>query len=527
MSIVSFQFLVFALILVGIYFVVPKKWQWVVILIANTIFYAFSGVKYIVYILATAFATYWAAIRIENITLLGTKLVSAADNPELKKEVKSSILSMKKLICGIAIVFGMGIWVVLKYSNFFIDNLNSIARALNLEWQKEPVSWILPLGISFYTFHAVGYLVDVYRSKYKAERNFGKYFAFMAFFPHIIQGPFSRYDSLGKSILEPHSFSYDRLCTGCSRILWGVFKKLIIADKLGIAVTSIFADYINYSGTHVVFAIFGYCIRLYADFSGYMDIVSGLSHILGIELEENFRQPYFARSVDEFWRRWHITLGKWFKDYVFYPVSMGSAGQKLGKSARKKWGPKMGKLVPGYFALIFVWTATGLWHGANWTYLVWGYLNLAVIISSMQLADTYEKIKSKLHIKAESWYWQLFCIIRTFALVCLFRFFSAAADMKTALSMLKHTLLELHPGVIKDPLNLFVDMTKLEIGVVIVGMVLMIIVDILNENEKWEIAKNKCPMLVRNLIYTIFVFVIMLVAGGDNDLVGGFMYANF
>ena len=187
----------------------------------------------------------------------------------------------------------------------------------------------------------------------------------------------------------------------------------------------------------------------------------------------------------------------------------------------------MGKLVPGYFALIFVWSATGLWHGANWTYLVWGYLNLFVIMLSMQLSEVYETVKAKLHIKSESWWWQLFGIVRTFCLMCFFRFFSAAPDLRTSLSMIKQCVFNLKLEVLKEPKLLFVGMTEMEICVVVVGLIFILIVDILLENEKWEHVKEKCPMLVRNIVYVTLIFAIMLIAGGDNDLVGGFMYANF
>lgn len=527
MSIVSFQFLVFAVCVVLLYFIVPRKWQWIVLLTANIVFYAFSGKRYLIYVLITAAVTYWAAVKLEACSMIGTSLISVADSAELKKEIKGNILSIRKTICGIAIVIGMGAWAVLKYSNFFIRNINRFLSLVGREPTLQKIDWVLPLGISFYSFHAVGYLVDVYRGKYPAEKNFLKYFTFITYFPHIIQGPFSRYDLLGESMLKEHRFSYERLCHGCARILWGVYKKLVVADKLGIAVNTIFADYKNYSGVHLIFAIFGYCVELYADFSGYMDIVCGISNILGIDLAENFKQPYFARSVDEFWRRWHITLGKWFKDYVFYPVSMGKVGQKLGKWARKKWGAKMGKLLPGYFALIFVWTATGLWHGASWTYIVWGYLNLLAIMLSMQLVDFNENIKNKLHIKSENWVWQVFAIVRTFILLCFFRFFAIANSLREACSMLKHMFLNLSLNVLGNPMSFFVNMSLVEIYAVLLGGCLILVVDIFNEIGKWQKIKENCPMIIRNLVFTFLVFTIMLIAGGDNDLAGGFMYANF
>ena len=258
-----------------------------------------------------------------------------------------------------------------------------------------------------------------------------------------------------------------------------------------------------------------------------MDIVCGLSHIWGIQLPENFRQPYFAKSVDEFWRRWHITLGAWFKDYVFYPVSMGKVGQKMGRSARKKWGARMGKLVPGYFALIFVWTATGLWHGANWTYLVWGYLNLFTIMASMQLETLYERAKTKCHISSSNIAWQGFSILRTFLLVCFFRFFSSQPSVAAALSTLQHTFTHLNFQGITSVDTLFAGMASGHIVVVIAGMIAMLTVDILREAEVWDKVRIKCPMVVRNLLYAAMIILLILMTGGSTDLTGGFMYANF
>lgn len=527
MNIISLKFLIFVLSFIVVYFAVPKKWQWIVVLFGNVIFYAFAGIEYIAYMLLVSLATFYGALLIEKETLKGKERLSLAQSVDEKKVIKAEVLKKKKLVSTFAIVLSMGIWAVLKYSNFFIDNFNLVVNHINSDLAVNNLSWVLPLGMSFYTFHATGYLVDVYRSKYAAEKNFFKYLTFISYFPHIIQGPFSRFDELGKSISEEHGFSYERLCRGASRMLMGFFKKIVVADKIGVAVNSIFAGYETYSGFYMMFAMCAYGIQLYADFAGYMDIVCGLSEILGIKLAENFERPYFAKTVDEFWRRWHITLGTWFRDYVFYPVSMGKTGQKMGKWARKKWGPKMGKLVPGYFALIFVWTATGLWHGANWTYLVWGYLNLLVIALTMQLSDFYEKVKAFLHIKSESLYWKIFCIVRTFILVCFFRFFSAAPDISTAMQMLKYTGINMHTEVFRSPTLLFVGMEYLDIIIAVLGILIIAVVDILGEIGKWENIETNCPMILRNIGYTVIIMMLIFSFGSTSDLMGGFMYASF
>ena len=526
MSIITLHFWIFAAVVTLLYFVVPKKWQWTVILCGNVYFYFFAGLGCLALMLASSLVAFLCALRLDNASVV-SKALPAIENGEIRTEAKKSLLSVKKFICAVAVIVVGGTWAVLKYSDFFISNINIILSKINEAWTLPVKSWILPLGISFYTFHIIGYVVDVYRDKYPAERNFAKFFAFVSFFPHMIQGPFTRFNDLGKSILEPHRFSYDRLSEGCARILWGLVKKLIVADRLSVTVQLVFGNFRDYAGFHILFAMILYCIELYADFSGYMDIVCGLSHIWGIRLPENFRQPYFARSVEEFWRRWHITLGQWFKDYVFFPVSMSRLGQKLGRKARKKWGPRAGKLVPGYFALIFVWTATGLWHGANWTFLVWGYLNLFVIILSMQLGDFYKRAKEKLHIRDTGWAWQLFSIVRTFLLVCFFRFFSAEPNIGTALSTLKHIVTNLSFRGMRNLETLFAGIGTAQLLVVLAGILAMLVVDILRERNVWDKVRLKCPIVIRSLLYAALILLLVLLVGGSSDLTGGFMYANF
>lgn len=527
MNIISFEFIAFVFVVIILYFLVPQKYQWMLLLAANILFYTFSSVKALVYVLATSLVTYFASVAIDRTVQKGKAILAEAETPEQKKHIKKLISRDKKCLCAFAITGSVGVWIVLKYGNFILHNFNIVLNALGTDKKFDALKIIIPLGISYYTFHSVGYLVDVYRGKYPAEHNFGKYFTFITFFPHVVQGPFSRYDQLGQSLFEGHHFSYDSFCEGCRRVLWGFFKKLIVADKLGIAVSLVFSDPTGYSGLYYVVGMVLYGLQIYADFSGYMDIMCGVCHAMGIKLAENFNQPYFAKSVDEFWRRWHITLGKWFKDYVFYPVSMGKTAQKMGKWARKKFGARTGKLFPGYFALIFVWTATGLWHGANWTYLVWGYLNLVIILFSMHMEENYNKMKEWLHINSEASWWKLFCIIRTFLIVCFLRYFSIAESVGTALRTFYHAATNIDIAVMLCPWRFFVGLSQKEIIVASLGCIMIFVVEILREKGIWEKTKRDCHFVVRNLVYTAMLFSIIFFAGGNNDLVGGFLYANF
>ncbi len=508
MALISMRCLAFALITAAAYFILPKKIQWAALLAGNIYFYLSFGPKYIFFLLFAGVVSYAAALWLQHIN---------DTDPKSGK---------KKTVSALAVIAILFFWLIFKYGNFVIDNLNAVLQLFDDSLAISPMKALLPLGMSFYTFHAIGYVVDVYRKKYRAEKSFFKYFTFMAFFPHMIQGPFSRFDELGKTMFSGHGFSYSRLCDGAARVLWGVFKKVVIADPLASTVDMILKDYQNYGGIHIVFAVIVYSIRLYADFSGYTDIVCGYCHILGIDLAENFRRPYFAKTVDEYWRRWHITLGKWFRDYVFYPVSMGKNGVKLSKWARKKWGPKMGKLVSGYFALIFVWTATGLWHGASWTYLIWGYLNLLAIVSTTHLSDLYDRCKQKLHINSDSAGWKAFCILRTYFLVSIFRFFAISSSVGEAFMSIAHVLTDFRISALTQLSGFFVGMYREEIIITGIAVIFLVAVDVLQEGEKWDKLKAGCPALVRALIYSVMLLMIVMMTAGS-DVSKGFIYANF
>ncbi len=520
MSLVSFSFLFFLLIFGSLYFILPKKIQWIVLLAGNFVFYAFSGWQFLIYILVCTFSTWYAALQIEkNETELKSALPEISEK-EQKTALRNSYSRKKRRWITAALILTLGIWIVLKYGPFLLDNFAVIAKMPEL---KGTLKFIVPLGMSFYTFDAIGYMIDVSRGKYPAEKNFFKYLTFVSYFPHIIQGPFSRFDSLGKTLFAEHTFSYDRLCQGASRILWGYFKKLIIADKLSVSVNEIFTNYQSYNGIHVLFVMFLYGIQLYADFSGYIDIVSGISRILGIDLAQNFRQPYFSTSVEEFWRRWHMTLGQWFRDYLFYPISRSERARKI----RNRFRPEIAKHMVSFIAMFWVWSASGLWHGANWTFLIWGWLNMLIMWFSQILIPCYRKTRDFLHISENNKIWHVFRILRTFCIVC-FLFFITRAD---SFAVIQQMLLKLFNGfnrkLIMHPLRLFPQMQIRDIYIMGTASVMMLIADMLAEQGKWEQIKEKTPFLIRDLIYIFMFFSLILFADAGSDITRNFIYANF
>lgn len=446
---------------------------------------------------------------------------------EDKQKNRKLCAAEKKKLMAWSLAANFGIWIVLKYSAFLIANLDVLLEQLRIPVIPVP-EFLLPLGISFYTFVAMGYCIDIYRGKYQAEKNAGRFILFITFFPHIVQGPFSRFDSLSSSLFQEHKFSFDRMCQGGLRILWGMFKKLVVANKISIVVGTIYGDIVTYNGMFIWVAIFLFVIELYADFSGYMDIAIGVSHILGIRLQENFRQPFFAKSIEEFWRRWHMTLGAWFRDYVFYSISMSKKAQGFGKKCKSVVGVSTARLIPSYIALFFVWTATGLWHGANWTFLVWGLMNLIIIAVSMQLQGVYAKIRKKLHIRLENKGWQLFQMVRTFMLFCFMEMFSEAESVGKAFAMCRSMITFEHWTYIKNPLLFFPALDVLDLSVIVVGILLMLAVDIMKEKQLGIFqVLDRVPCVLRYAGYVSILYAIILFGEIGGSMSGGFMYAQF
>lgn len=526
MSITSKDYIAFLTGVTAVYFIVPKKLQWLVLLAASMGFYALSGVKGLAFILVTAAVTYIAALGMEKANDRSKATLASLENRDEKAAERERCRKEKKrlFVCICVIIFG--IWGVVKYSSMLLDTLRTLAPSLDLSGADSAVrSFIVPLGISFYTFTAAGYVIDVSRRKYPAERNFLKYLLFISFFPHIIQGPFSRFDRLGKTLFSQHKFDYDRMARGARRILFGYFEKLLVADKLSPTVTVVMASPETYPGIYLFAAVIGYGIQLYADFAGYMNIMCGFCEVLDIELEENFRQPYFSTSIQNYWTRWHITLGHWYSDYIFYPCSMGKTAQKIGRNARKKFGPRMGKLLPSYFAMIFVWTLTGLWHGARWTFVVWGWLNFAIIVFSMQMEPVYSRMKGALHINDRSGGWRVFMIIRTFLVVSLLRIFYCSQTVSGAA---RYISLMFTPnwGLLKHPLQVILTAcagTPVSLFYIASGTAVMFCVDLAAENG----IQRHVPAVVRGLAWGVMLCLIVMGAAQGNGSAGGFMYAQF
>jgi len=438
MTIVSFRFFLFTAGLVAVYYLVPKKYRWITLLAASYLFYWLNSRWLAAVLFAATMVTYFTGRLIQRqadreqgwIAQHGTEL-----GKEEKKRRKDVLKKRTKRILLLGVAVDLGLLLFLKYFNFFGENINSLLNRLGAGNPIPTLNLLLPLGISFWTLQAVAYMTDVYRGKVKADRNPVKFMLFMSFFPQIVQGPIPRYKQLANQLYEGHAFDYENLRSGAQLMLWGVMKKLVIAERIAVPVNEIFTNYTQYSGLIVLMASMLYGLQLYADFSGGMDIVRGVAKMVGIDLELNFRQPYFSTSIEDFWRRWHITLGSWMKDYVFYPLSLSKAFGSLGRKSRKVLGQYIGKRLPAFLAMFVVYFLVGFWHGAEWRYILYGLWNGLFIMVSILLEGVYQKTREKLHLEETAVTWRAFRMIRTFIIVCFGRFFSRAASVEAALGM--------------------------------------------------------------------------------------------
>jgi len=390
----SIQFLLFFPLVTAIYFLLPHKFRWFHLLVASCIFYMAFIPVYIFILLFTIVIDYVAGIMIEN-----------AEN---KKRKYFLILS---------IVANVGVLCVFKYYNFFVGNVDAFLHSAHIN--TSPVRYlniILPLGLSFHTFQAMSYTIEVYRGNQKAERHFGIYALYVMFYPQLVAGPIERPQNLIHQFYEKHTFDYDRITSGLKLMAWGLFQKVVIADRLAKVADTVFDHPANYQGLGLVIGVVFFTFQIYCDFAGYSDIAIGAARVMGFTLMLNFKRPYFAKSISEFWRRWHISLSTWFKDYLY--ISLGG-----NRVVVPRW----------YLNLFIVFLVSGFWHGANWTFVVWGALHgIYMIVFSM-----YEPFKKKLPGKLKSnALFKLSGILLTFSSVALAWIFFRAKTIRVALHLI-------------------------------------------------------------------------------------------
>ena len=513
-----------------LYYLLPGRFQWQFLLLASYVFYFIADPRYLIFIAVTSVTTFYAARTISNMKEdfdVWFKEHKKEYEKEQRKELKAKEHSKEKRVFLACLLLNLGILAVTKYTNFAIANVNSMLAAFGRADGISFVDLIIPMGISFYTFQSMGYLIDVYNGKHKAQDNLFKFALFVSFFPQLVQGPISRYHDLSETLYEEHRFDWRTVSFGLERILWGFFKKLVIADRILVAVQAIIADTETYRGFYAFAGAMFYALELYADFTGGIDITIGVAENMGIRVTENFIRPYFSKNIKEYWNRWHITMGTWFTDYIFYPISASQFMMKLSKKSRAKLGNNLGKRVPVYLSSFIVWFTTGIWHGASWNFIVWGLGNFVVIMISQELEPFYRWFHSKVHV-AGTFGWRLFQVIRTVLIMSSLRMFDCYRDVPLTFRMFGSIFTDSSISQINTEAFVGMGLTGFDYAVVIAGMLILVMVSLIQRggSVRGKIAELKAP--VRFVIwYGLFMATVIFGAYGIGYSASQFIYNQF
>lgn len=468
----SIHFLIFFPIIVVLYFLISQKYRWILLLLSSYYFYMSWSPKYIFIIIISTLIDYFSSIQI----------------------YKAKSDKLKKTFLTLSLISNLGILFIFKYFNFFNENIIKFLEKVSIHLDPMTIKVLLPVGISFYTFQTLSYTIDVYKGKIKPQKHLGIFAVYVSFFPQLVAGPIERAKSLMPQFFEKHNFEYKRTVDGLKLMLWGYFKKVVIADRLAMIVDSIYNNPTNFSGLYFVVATLFFSFQIYCDFSGYSDIAIGSAKILGFDLMNNFNRPYFSRSISEFWRRWHISLSTWFKDYVYIPLG----GNRVSLSRQS-------------LNLFLVFSISGLWHGANWTFIIWGMLNGIYLILENILKPIIKSL-----FKFESLFFTksiyLLEIILTFILINISWIFFRANSLTDALYILKNLFINLNQGFSVSKIS---NVDVVSLSIVMVSLVIMemehIIQEFFNENS----LLNSKYIFLRWTVYIFIIFSILLFGAFD------------
>ena len=474
----SYTYLLYLLVFLPgtmlLYAIVPQRVQGIVLLLASYAFFFQLSRTLIFYLFFTTLSVYGIGRWLEVCQSRSDARIKAGAD---KKAERAANTRRRRMVLWLGIVTQGGLLLFLK----FFDN---VSAHLNLWFPQLSIPLLhlaLPLGISFYTLEAISYLVDVYYRKVEAEHNLGRMALFFSFFPKIMQGPICRYGELSRGLWEGKQFTYQNITFGAQRLLWGLFKKLVIADRLNTMVNTLFDHYGQYQGAVVALGAVLYTFQLYADFSGCIDMTIGTGEMFGVKLPDNFRQPFFAKSPSEFWRRWHITLGAWFKDYIFYPLSLTSGIKKLGKKARKTLGKHYGQIAQTLIPLFAVWLCNGVWHGTGWTYLFYGMYYFVLIVLGELVEPLVASATGKLGIDRKKWPWRILQAVKMLAVIFVGELFFRAPTMQVGVSMFTSIFTGLGQGGLFQGALLTLGISWKDYLVAGLGLLVVLIVGILHE----------------------------------------------
>jgi len=463
----SLEFLVFFPIVVALYFAIPHRFRWILLLIASYYFYMCWNYKFIVLIVVSTVVDYFSGI-----------LLHRTDRKGLRK-----LLLLASLITNLGLLF------FFKYFNFFADSVNAAFDRFNMLSDIPTFNILLPVGISFYTFQTLSYTIDIYKRKQTPEYHFGRFALFVSFFPQLVAGPIERSVNLLPQFRREYNFDYERVKNGILLMGWGFFKKIVIADRLAEYVNVVYNSPTEYSGLPNIIATFFFSFQIYCDFSGYSDIAIGAALIMGYRLMTNFRRPYFSMNIREFWSRWHISLSTWFRDYVY--ISLGG-----NRVVKWRW----------YYNLFITFLVSGLWHGANWTFVIWGAIHGFYLVFAIWTSKFRNNVNKAIGITKTPALFSLVQVIITFILVYTSWIFFRANDVGEAIYILKnHFVFDS-----EQALNLF--RIKADFYLSFIGIGVLVAIDFMEEKYKLSTKLSELPRSAKWALLIVFVFTILVFA---------------
>lgn len=491
MNLVSIGFVIFLLLTLIIYFIFPKKIKWVVLLISSFIFLFYKNITV---------STILQALLVLLSSYIFARLIEKA-----KKEKKKRLF----LLFGIFII--LSVLLCIKYTNLFLTILNHIFNILNINKHFSMVTKASLIGMSYYSLIMISYLIDVYRGACKSEKNVFKLALFMSYFPILTSGPFIRYENIKKDLYEGHKFNYERMTRGLLRIAWGVFKILVISQRLGYFVDAVWADQVTFNGFYSILAAMFFVLQLYTNFSGSIDIIMGVSEIIGIDLPENFNGPFFSKTITELWRRWHITLGAWLKDYIFYPLLKSDFMQKMNTFCKKKFGKKIGKKIPIFLSMFIMWLLIGTWHNGAFTFIIGsGILQFIYIFLEDILTPVSEKVNKKLNINTETFGYRLYQMIRTFLLFSFAMIFFRAPRVLSAFNFIKGMFIW-NPWILLDNKSLFTaGLDLMDFRILIISLIVLFVVENLHMSGSVRDKLRKQNIVFRWIVIFALIFSIII-----------------
>lgn len=467
----SLDFFVFFPVVVLVYFIVPRKIRYIWLLVASYYFYMCWNAEYALLIGVSTLITY----------------ISGLFLCKLKKTW------LRKLVVAMSFISNLGILVFYKYFDFLLENVNAILSKVDGQLVSNPFDIILPVGISFYTFQALSYTMDVYRGEVEAEKNPLRYALFVSFFPQLVAGPIERSKNLlnqVKKIEEIKLWNYNRVVNGLIQMIWGLFQKMVIADRISIFVDSVYQNLHAVGTTETVFAAVGFSIQIYCDFAAYSTIAIGAARVMGFELMENFDTPYFATSIKDFWRRWHISLSSWFRDYLYIPLG----GNRKGKCRK-------------YLNTMVTFLVSGLWHGASWNYVIWGGMHGIYQVIGEILAPVRKKINKLLKVNEGVFSYKLGQILFTFSLTTLTWVFFRAENLKEAIYFFERMFTRWNPWVFFNEGLYKFGLDRIEVNILFVALITMFLVELL----KYLKNKRLSDFIVEQNLWFRWIVMIGLV----------------